>query len=61
MVSPLQAAMDASAQANESAAQLLQRLSTILPAMDNHALTDALSKSAYLAHLIATAGADGTP
>lgn len=58
MVAPLQQAMDASAQANESAAQLLQRLSTILPAMDNRALTDALSKSAYLANLIATTQGD---
>jgi phage gp29-like protein len=52
MVNPLQKVLDESAAANETAAQLMQRLSTVLSTMDDSELQKWLGKSGYLAHLV---------
>ncbi len=52
MVNPIQKVLDESAAANETAAQLIQRLSTVLSTMDDAELQKWLGKSGYLAHLV---------
>lgn len=52
MVNPLQKVLDESSAANETAKELLQRLSTALSTMDDAALQKLLGESSYLARLI---------
>lgn len=52
MVNPLQKVLDESAAANETAAQLMQRLSTVLSTMDDAAMQKWLGQSGYLARLV---------
>lgn len=56
LADPVQAAMDASAEAGETAEQFLARLPDLLADMDPAALTAALAKAAFTARLAARAG-----
>lgn len=56
LVDPIQAAMDASAKAGETAEQFLARLPALLTQMDVTELTAALAHAAFTARLGARAG-----
>ena len=56
VVAPLQAAIDEAVAKGESAAQLLERLPTLLESMSPEALTAALTRAAFTARLGGVAG-----
>lgn len=56
LVNPLQKVLDESAAANETAAQLMQRLSTVLSTMDDAELQKWVGKSNFLGRLIGLNG-----
>lgn len=58
LITPIQAAMNEATANGETAAQLLERLGRILPQMDATALTAALTRTAFAAHLAGVGGVD---
>lgn len=58
LLAPIQAAMNEATAKGETAAQLLERLGRILPQMDGTALTAALTRTAFAAHLSGVGGVD---
>lgn len=60
LLAPMQAAMAEATAKGETAAQLLERLASILPEMDGSALTSALARSAFAARLAGQGGLDAS-